>query len=120
MLGSKITKYLSFLKQQICFLEICITFLSKSCKVPAKKSIEELSLMTLKTDAKFKENMTCGFKHSMRNMVKFYPTTQKSTNFTSIGSFCRKAYNVSARKFQRNYVMTQKGDAKFKGKLLGA
>ena len=32
--------------------------------------------------------------------------------------FLSKAYNVSARKFQRNnYVMTLKGDAKSKGKL---
>ena len=34
------------------------------------------------------------------------------------GLFLSKAYNVSARKFQRELcVMTLKGDAKFKGKL---
>ena len=33
-----------------------------------------------------------------------------------MGSFCPK-HDVSARKVQRNYVMTLKGDAKFKGKL---
>ena len=31
--------------------------------------------------------------------------------------FLSKAFNVSARKFQRNCAMTLKGDAKFKGKL---
>ena len=46
--------------------------------------------MTLKSDAKFKENLTCGFKYDMRNLVNFHPTTQKSENFISMGSFCRK------------------------------
>ena len=33
-----------------------------------------------------------------------------------MGSFCPKR-NVSVRKFQKNCVMTQNSDAKFKGKL---
>ena len=37
--------------------------LSKSYKVSANKSTEGLSLMTLKSDAKFKEKLTCGFKY---------------------------------------------------------
>ena len=134
--------------------------------------------MTLKSDAKFKEKLACGFKYNMRNMVNFHPTPQKSKNFTLVGYFCPKymkselkkyrrfifhsteqwckicinpdrvvskmawrigwtfiralkseklftdglflfkAYNVSVRKFQRNYVMTLKDDAKFKGKLI--
>ena len=44
--------------------------------------------MTLKSDAKFKEKLACGFKYYMRNLVNFHPTTQKSENFTSTGSFC--------------------------------
>ena len=60
--------------------------LSKSCTVSAKKSIEEL-LMTLKSDEKFKEKLTCSFKYDIRNLVNFHPTTQKSENFTSMGSF---------------------------------
>ena len=32
--------------------------------------------MTLKSDAKFKEELTCGFKYDMRNLVNFDPTTQ--------------------------------------------
>ena len=51
---------------------------SESYKVSAKKSTEELSLMTLKSDAKFKEKLICGFKYDMRNLVNFHPTTQKS------------------------------------------
>ena len=46
--------------------------------------------MTLKSDAKFKEKLTCGFKYDMRNLVNFHPTTQKSENFFSMGSFCPK------------------------------
>ena len=46
--------------------------------------------MTLKKDVKFKEKLTCGFKHDMRNLVNFHPTTQKSENFTLMGSFCPK------------------------------
>ena len=46
--------------------------------------------MTMKSDAKFKEKLTCGFKYDMRNLVNFHPNTQKSENFFSIGSFCPK------------------------------
>ena len=46
--------------------------------------------MTLKNDAKFKEKLTCGFKYDMRHLVNFYPTTQKSEYFFSMGYFCPK------------------------------
>ena len=46
--------------------------------------------MTLKSDSKFKEKVTCGLKHALRNLVKFHPTTQKYKNFTLMGSFCPK------------------------------
>ena len=38
--------------------------------------------MTLKSDAKFKEKITCGFKYDMRNFANFLPDIQKSKNFT--------------------------------------
>ena len=44
--------------------------------------------MTLKRDAKFRENLTYDFKYDLRNLMNFHPTTQKSENFTSFGSFC--------------------------------
>ena len=53
-----------------------------------EKSTEELSPMTLKSVAEFKEQLSCGFKYDMGNLVNFHPTTQKSKNFTSIGYFC--------------------------------
>ena len=46
--------------------------------------------MTLKSDAKFKEKLICGFKHDMSNVVNFHPVTQKSENLFSMGSFCSK------------------------------
>ena len=44
---------------------------SKSCIVSAKKSIEELSFITLKSDANFKEKLTCSIKHGIRNLLIF-------------------------------------------------
>ena len=34
--------------------------------------------MTLKSDAKFEEKLTCGLENDMRNLVSFYQSTQKS------------------------------------------
>ena len=42
--------------------------------------IEDLCLMTLKSDAKFEEQLTCGLKNDMRNLVNFYQSTQKPQN----------------------------------------
>ena len=46
--------------------------------------------MTLKSDAKFKEKLTCGFKYDMRNLVIFLLTTQKFENFKLMGYFFPK------------------------------
>ena len=46
--------------------------------------------MTLKSDVKFKEKLTGGFKYDMRNFLIFNQTIQKSKNFTSMGYFCPK------------------------------
>ena len=59
--------------------------------------------MTLKSDAKFKEKLTCDFKYDMRNLVSFHPTTQKSENFFSMG--CKNIEELS--------LMTLNSDAKF-------
>ena len=56
--------------------------------------------MTLKSDAKFKEKLTCGFKYDMRYLVNFYPTTQKSANFFSMGSFCPKYTRFELPKYR--------------------
>ena len=64
--------------------------LSKSYKFSVKKSTKQLNLMTLKSDAKFKEKLTCGFKYDMRNLVIFLLTTQKFENFKLMGYFFPK------------------------------
>ena len=56
--------------------------------------------MTLKSDAKFKEKLTCGFKYDMRNWVNFHPTTQKSEDFISMGSFCPKYTRFELQKYR--------------------
>ena len=58
--------------------------------------------MTLKSNAKFKEKMTCSFKYDVKNFVNFHSTTQKFSNFTPMGSFCPK-YEVRAKK-QRGVI----------------
>ena len=36
--------------------------------------------MTLKSDAKFEEKLTCGLKNDVRNLANFYQSTQTSQN----------------------------------------
>ena len=38
------------------------------------KSTEELSVMTMKNDAKFEEELNCHFKIDMRNLMNFHPS----------------------------------------------
>ena len=37
--------------------------------------------MTLNSDAKFKEKLTCGLKYDMKNLVNFHTTNEKSKEF---------------------------------------
>ena len=69
--------------------------------------------MKLKTDAKFKEKMTCGFKYDMWNLVAFNATTQKSKNFTSMGYFCPKYIRFELKNTEELSFMTLSSDAKF-------
>ena len=67
--------------------------------------------MTLKSDAKFKEKLICGFKYDMRNQVNFHPTTQKSENFTLMGYFFYMRFEL--KNTEELPFMTLKSDAKF-------
>ena len=53
------------------------------------KSTEELSLMTLKSDKKFKEKLARSFKYDIRNLVSFHPIIQKSKTFSLMGYFAQ-------------------------------
>ena len=56
--------------------------------------------VTLKSDAKCKRKLTCGFKYRVRNLVSFHPTTQKFENFFSMGSFCPKYTRFELQKYR--------------------
>ena len=66
------------------------------------KSTEELCFMTMKYDAKFKEEWTCHFKIDIRNLTNFDLGTQKSQNiFTLMGSFSAKYILFELKKYRR-------------------
>ena len=69
--------------------------------------------MTLKSDAKFKEKLMCGFKCDMRNFVNFHPTTEKSKKFASMGYFCPKYMRFELKNTQELSFMTLNSNAKF-------
>ena len=54
--------------------------LTKVYNVWAKKSTEELYFMTLESDAKFEEKLTCCLENDIRNLAKFHQSTRKSQN----------------------------------------
>ena len=69
--------------------------------------------MTLNSNAKFKEKLTCGFKYDMKNLVNFHPTTQKSEIFFSMGYFCPKYIRFELQKYRGVIFLTLNSDAKF-------
>ena len=69
--------------------------------------------MTLTSDGKFKEKLTCSSKRDMRNFLNFQPNSQKSENFTSIGSFCPKQIRFDLKITEELSLMTLNSDAKF-------
>ena len=77
--------YVSSRKSNILHFDWLLLF--KLCTVLTKKSTEKLSLRTLKSDLKFKEKLTCSFKHDMRNLVNFHPTTKNFENLILAGFF---------------------------------
>ena len=56
--------------------------------------------MRLKSDAKFKGKLTCGFKYDMRNLVNFHTTTQNSENFFSMEHFYPKYTGFELQKYR--------------------
>ena len=70
----------------------------QSSKCMSLKFTRELSVMTIKNDAKFEEELTCQLKVDMRNLTNFAPSTQKSQTFHFSGLLLIKGYNVWAKK----------------------
>ena len=62
--------------------------------------------MTLKSDAKFEEKLTCGLENDS-NLANFHQSTLKSQNWDFDGIVLSKVENVSSYNFQRSYVSWQ-------------
>ena len=70
--------------------------------------------MTLKSDEKFKETLTCDFKYDMRNLVNFsLPNDSEVQTFHFDALFLSKVYEVWAKKIQESSLMTLKSNAEF-------
>ena len=63
------------LKYELKRKSMSLKFTDLKRKSISLKFIGELSVMTMKTDAKFEEKLTCGFKIDMNNLIKFYAST---------------------------------------------
>ena len=45
------------------------------------KNTEELSFLTMKSDAKFEKKLTCDLENDMKNMENFHQSNWKSQNW---------------------------------------
>ena len=84
--------------------------LSKVYYVWAKKSTEELCVITLKNDAKFEEELTCALKKWREQFGAFWCSNQ---NFHINGLLLTKVYNAWAKTVQRIYVSLYWNQCKF-------
>ena len=50
--------------------------------------------MTLKSDEKFEEKLTCGLENDMRNLANIHKTTRKSQNWDFDGILLSKVESV--------------------------
>ena len=62
---------------------------------------EELCVITLKSDAKFEEELTCALKNYMMNLVNFDPTRESLKVCTLMSSFCPKCIMLGLKKSRR-------------------
>ena len=60
------------------------------------KSIEELSFMTTKSDAKFEVKLTCGLENDMGNLTNFHQITWECQNWDFDEILLSKVENVWA------------------------
>ena len=74
--------------------------------------------MTLKSDAKFEEKLTCCLENDMRNFANFHQSTRKcqNWNFDKI-LFVQSRKCVSFKFTEELCVMTMKNNAKFEEEL---
>ena len=82
---------------------IC-SYCEKYIMFDLQKSIEDLSFMTLKNDAKFDEKLTCSLENDIRNLANFLKSTWKSQNWDFHGILLSKVENAWAKNLHRSYV----------------
>ena len=63
--------------------------------------------MTLKSDAKFEEKLTCCLENDMRNIANFHQSTRKCQNWNFDKILLSKVENVWALNLQWSYVSWQ-------------
>ena len=73
--------------------------------------------MTLKSDAKFQEKLTCGLENDIRNWAHFYQSTQKSQNWDFYGTLYESTECISLNFTEELCVMPIKNDATFEEEL---
>ena len=73
---------------------------SRSYKLSATKVKKSFLSWHWRMMQKYFKNLTCGFKYDMRNLVNFYPTTQKSQKFFPMGFFCPKNTRFELQKYR--------------------
>ena len=92
--------------------------LNKVYHVWPKKSIGELRLMALNTDAKFDGKLTCAFKNGMRNLANFDQSTFESLKIRLWWDLFVQSRKCTSLKFTGEFcVMKMKNDTKFEGEL---
>ena len=60
--------------------------------------------MTLKSQAKFEEKLTCDLENAMKNLANFRQNTWKCQNWDFAGILLSKVENTWAKNLQRSYV----------------
>ena len=70
--------------------------LCKEVNVWPKKKAEKLSFMTLKSDGKLEEKLTCSLENDKKNLTNFHQSTRKCQNWDFDGVILSKVENVWA------------------------
>ena len=74
--------------------------------------------MTLRSDVKFEEKMTCRFENDMRNLANFHQSAGKCQNWDFHGTLLSKVRKCMSLQFTEELcVMTMKNYAKFEEEL---
>ena len=81
----------------------------------AKKSTEELSFVTLKSDAKFEEKLTCGLKNDMSNLANEHSKLSKLGLWWDPFAWNRKC--ISLKFPEELFIMAMKNDTKIEEEL---